>query len=80
MTLFPTTVERASCKVRKSLCTGEFPTALISNVLVVAVVPVFLPVGELGTSAESVHDPLPSSSFPLSCSYTLYTVTGFPGR
>ena len=34
MTLFPTTVQRASCRVRKLICTGELPTTVISIVLV----------------------------------------------
>ena len=40
MTLFPTTVQRASCRVRKLICTGELPTTVISIVLV-AVLHVF---------------------------------------
>ena len=34
--LFPTTVKRESCKAHKQLCTGEFPTTLVSVVLVAA--------------------------------------------
>ena len=37
VTLLPTTVEIASCKVHTLLCTGWLPTTLISIVLVVAV-------------------------------------------
>ena len=38
VTLFPTTVETASCGVRKLLCAGLLPITLICIVLVVAVI------------------------------------------
>ena len=41
LTLFPSTVERASCRAHELLYTGEFPTTLISNVLVLVLFPVF---------------------------------------
>ena len=41
VTLFPTTVERASCKVHKLLCTGWLSITIISIVLVVAVLLAF---------------------------------------
>ena len=51
--LFPTTVKRESCKVHKQLCTGEFPTTLVSVIVVAAV-------GLSSFCGSYVSDPYPT--------------------
>ena len=53
VTLFHTTVERASCKVHRLLCICWFPTTLLSVVLVVAVLLDFAAWDELFTGTPS---------------------------
>ena len=41
VTVFPTTIESFSCRVRKLISTWEYPTALMPIVLLVAAVTLF---------------------------------------